>query len=95
MAHMIPNDIPATGPGAHAERVLFEALRETLWDVMTPRRLGPAVEETFRFWRGEQTVIPPSGSEFKDFRRNALQPVLNLIPTLGAKLVLFQRDNCV
>ncbi len=71
---------------ASSELLPLDAPRETLWDAATLPRLGPAVEETFRFWRGGRTVIPLSESEFKNFRRNALQPVLQLVPTLGAKL---------
>ncbi len=49
MAHMIPGDIPSTGPGAHAERVLFEALRDSLSDEFfvysRPQFLGDSARE--------------------------------------------------
>ncbi|MCC6157461.1 MAG: hypothetical protein IT350_05360 [Deltaproteobacteria bacterium] len=69
---------------APSEMRPLDAPRETLWTASTLPRIASAADESLRFWRGERTVTPLSESEFKNFRRNALQPILQLVPTLGA-----------
>lgn len=60
---------------------------EVCWDAAAITRLADMVHFALDFWQGQaRSSAELSISDFKRFRRRALQPVMKLAPTLGARI---------